>query len=170
MMRMPYTTEQLAVRSTVRLFVNGIPVGNMLFTVQVVPGVTQAALASVTEEVQRFRRPFLSYASEDRAAVLRAAQLLSALKMEYFQDILTLSPGEHWERRIYSKIQSCDVFLLFWSRHAQLSQWVIREAEFALACRKDSADNQSPEIVPILLEGPPAPAPPYLLPRRSGKE
>ena len=115
----------------------------------------------MNETARSFRKPFLSYASEDRVHVLRAAQLLEALKMQYFQDILKLSPGDRWERRLYAEIDSSDVFLLFWSRNAQQSEWVIREAEYALERAKAPSPTQAPlEIVPVLLEGPPPPLPP----------
>jgi hypothetical protein len=80
--------------------------------------------------------------------------------MECFQDILSLSPGERWEQKIYAGIDTSDVFLLFWSRNAQKSEWVIREAEYALQRAQNAPLDQPLEIVPVLLEGPPPPAPP----------
>jgi hypothetical protein len=152
------------IRPKLSLFVNGMPAGNVLFKIEIVPFVKRGAPIPANERVQRFQKPFLSYAAEDRVSVLKAAQMLRALNMEYFQDILNLSPGERWEQKLYSEIRNCDVFLLFWSQHARDSQWVIREAEFALACRDASSNTErSPEIVPILLEGPPAPLPPATL-------
>jgi hypothetical protein len=148
----------------VRISVNGIPAGSVRFKVDIIPLTQQGMIVPANEIVQRFCKPFLSYASEDRVSVLKAAQLLSAFKMEYFQDILTLSPGERWERKLYSEIDRCDLFLLFWSQHASKSEWVIKEAEYALLCRKRAGEEtQSPEIVPILLEGPPPPTPPLSL-------
>src|SRR5262249_3970091 len=88
-----------------------------------------------------------------------AAQVIRALKMEFFQDVLKITPGERWERRLYSEIESCDVFLLFWSSHAKASKWVVREAEYALQVSKNVL-GQPLEIIPILLEGPPPPDPP----------
>src|SRR5262249_39651365 len=109
------------------------------------------------ETARVHRKTFLSYASEDRVEVLKRAQILRAMNINFFQDVLNLSPGERWERRLYAEIDNCDLFLLFWSRHAQQSEWVIREAEYALAAPGE------PDIVPVPLEGPPPPLPPASL-------
>jgi hypothetical protein len=163
-MKMPWTQDETIIRPKLRVFVNGMPAGVVMFSIKVSPLVrSRDSMTPVSEDVQKFKKPFLSYASEDRVAVLKAAQLLNALKMEYFQDILSLSPGDRWERRLYSEIQDCDLFLLFWSRHARDSKWVIMEAEYALKCSRDPSANRRLEIVPILLEGPPAPLPPESL-------
>jgi hypothetical protein len=73
--------------------------------------------------------------------------------------VLKITPGERWERRLYSEIERCDVFLLFWSRYAKASKWVVSEAEYALQVSKN-VFGQPLEIIPILLEGPPPPDPP----------
>ena len=84
------------------------------------------------QEGQKYQRAFLSYAHEDRIEVLKAAQLMHALKISYFQDLLSESPGDRWRDRLHSEIDKSDVFLLFWSRHAQKSKWVIEKSEYAL--------------------------------------
>src|SRR4029453_8986434 len=93
----------------------------------------------------------------------KAAQLLSALRVQCFQDVLSQRPGDRWRERLFSEIEKCDVFLLFWSRYARESEWVIKEAEYALLYSKLAPTKQPREIVPILLEGPPPPAPPKSL-------
>jgi hypothetical protein len=82
--------------------------------------------------------------------------------MDYFQDLLTLQPGEAWRARLFSEIDRCDVFLLFWSRSARNSRWVIEEAEYALR-RSKSVVERHLEIIPVLLEGPPPVMPPNTL-------
>jgi hypothetical protein len=160
LMQLPDVTDERTLRPKLRIFVNGIPAGNVLFKITIVPMARRAGQLPANEQTRAFRRPFLSYASEDRVSVLKAAQLLSALKMEYFQDIMSLSPGDRWERRLYLEIENCDLFLLFWSSHARQSKWVIMEAEHALKCSSAASSQQAIEIVPILLEGPPPPMPP----------
>jgi hypothetical protein len=109
----------------------------------------------------RYRRAFLSYASPDRAEVLKRAQALRAAGVDFFNDLLSLEPGERWEQRLYGEIDRCDVFLLFWSRAARESQWVRKEIEHA----RDAArvTGRPAEILPIILEGPPPPPPPDAL-------
>jgi hypothetical protein len=156
----PDVKETLRLRPTMRVFVNGIPAGRIVFKLLVSPDMPKFPPSCAHDEVHTFRRPFLSYASEDRVHVLRAAQLIGALKMNFFQDVLTLSPGDQWEQQLYSEIDQCDVFLLFWSRAASASTWVIKEAEYALQLAKAAPPEKRLDIVPILLEGPPPPPPP----------
>ena len=52
-----------------------------------------------------------------------------------------------------------DVLFLFWSRAASKSEWVTKEIQHALK-RKNGNDHNPPEILPIILEGPPIPEPP----------
>ena len=117
------------------------------------------------EQIDRARRyhyAFLSYASPDRAEVLKRAQGLKADGTSFFNDLLSLDPGERWEKRLYQEIDRCDVFYLFWSSQAKESEWVMKETEYALARRMASA-NGDPDIVPVIIEGPPPPSPPESL-------
>jgi TIR domain-containing protein len=77
-------------------------------------------------------------------------------------DLLSLDPGQRWERQLYSEIDQCDLFLLFWSNEARNSKWVNLEIEYALERIKNHASPYSPrpEIQPIIIEGPPPPPPP----------
>ena len=77
--------------------------------------------------------------------------MLEVMKTEFFQDLLSLSPGDRWQRELYKKIDQCDLFLLFWSKAAKDSEWVLREAEYAL--KRQQMDTLSePDIVPVVLE------------------
>ena len=86
------------------------------------------------DKARRSSRAFLSYASCDRARGLFAAQLLELRIAEVFKDVLSLEPGERWGKRLYTEIDNCDLFLLFWSNAASRSKWVVKEAKYALAC------------------------------------
>jgi hypothetical protein len=161
-LKLPNEPEPLTLISKVRVFVNAVPAADVIFKINVVPTSDKLERSVAPTEVRAYRKPFLSYAHEDRVQVLRAAQVIGALKMEFFQDVLKITPGERWERRLYLEIERCDVFLLFWSRHAKASRWVVREAEYALQISKN-VFGQPIEIVPILLDGPPPPVPPLSL-------
>jgi TIR domain len=133
-----------------------IPVGKVRFMIPVQAGSGARPIELRGEEAKRFERAFVSYASEDRTAVLGYAQALSLSGIEVFQDVLSLEPGERWERRLYAEIDRSDLFVLFWSNAASRSKWVVAEAEYALRFA-DKSDSQSPVIRPFLLEGPPIP-------------
>jgi hypothetical protein len=161
MMRMP--NVELIIRPKLRVFVNGVPAGNLVFKISVQQNPPDLRPSLANETARAYRKAFLSYASEDRIEVLKTAQTLRAVKIDFFQDLLNLSPGERWEQRLLTEIDNCDVFLLFWSHHAQQSKWVIFEAEHALQRAKIAPEDGVPEIVPYLLEGPPPPLPPVSL-------
>jgi hypothetical protein len=161
MMRMP--NVELIIRPKLRVFVNGVSAGNLVFKISVQQNPPDLRPSLANETARAYRKAFLSYASEDRIEVLKTAQTLRAFKIDFFQDLLNLSPGERWEQRLFTEIDNCDVFLLFWSHHAQQSKWVIFEAEHALQRAKIAPEDGVPEIVPYLLEGPPPPLPPVSL-------
>jgi hypothetical protein len=81
-------------------------------------------------------------------------QLLSVVGIKYFQDVLSLEPGDRWQKRIDLGIDECDLFLLFWSSDAKRSDAVRQEVRHVLA-RKGGDDLSPPEIRPVVLEGPP---------------
>ncbi len=85
--------------------------------------------------------------------------MLRMMRIDYFQDVLDLAPGDRWEQELYKRIDESDLFLLFWSRAARESKWVLEETKYALA--RSIADSAGrPEIRPVLLEGPPPVEPP----------
>ncbi len=149
----------------VRLKLGEAPVGKVAFKLEAMAaGAKDRPLpAIVGDSARRYEYAFLSYASPDRAEVLKTAQALKAVHIGFFQDLLSLEPGVEYEPKLFQEIDRCDLFLLFWSSHAAASEWVIREAEHALARRTTSGPDQIPDITPIILEGPPVPRAPELL-------
>ena len=91
--------------------------------------------------------------------MLRRVQMLKLLKINYFQDLLDLEPGIRWERELYKRIDTADVFYLFWSTSAKNSEWVRKEIQYALEL-KQGDDKLPPDIIPVIIEGPPVPEPP----------
>lgn len=146
----------------VRVSVAGDLVGRIVLRLPVEAGARPAAPAPQGEQAGRYRRVFVSYASEDRRAVLERVQMLQATRTDFFQDILTLDPGQRWERELWRQIDACDLFLLFWSSAARRSEWVLKEVEYALG-RQTASPDGAPDIVPVILEGPPPVLPPASL-------
>jgi hypothetical protein len=142
----------------VRLFINGAPAAVLVLRISSRPDAPFKAPQPITHDARRTKKVFISYAEEDRPTVLQYVQVLSAVEIENFMDILTLSPGQRWELELYKEIADCDKFLLFWSSNAKGSEWVVREARVALENRKASRDDR-PDIVPVI-EGPPPVPPP----------
>jgi TIR domain len=104
----------------------------------------------------------LQCASMSCRPVLKRVQILDLLRIKYFQDFLTLNPGQRWQAALYREIDTCDLFLLFWSSAARDSEWVRKELLYALECRNKNLHGD-PDILPVIIEGPPPiPPPPEL--------
>ena len=145
---------------TVYVARDSVPIGHVKFTVAVTQLLSEAEDASIAHrKFQRYRHAFISYASPDRSEVLKRVQMLSRTNISFFQDLLSLDPGEHWEHTLYREIDASDVFYLFWSTHAKNSIWVMKEVQYALA-RQAGDVSAPPEIVPVIIEGPPPVTPP----------
>lgn len=108
--------------------------------------------------LERHKKAFVSYASQDRDQVLRAIQGLQkgCPQMEIFMDVLSLRSGQLWEQELWKVIPANDVFYLFWSANARQSPWVEKEWRCALTARGldfiDPVPLEPPETVPPPLE------------------
>jgi hypothetical protein len=147
---------------TVRVSLGGVPCGHLNFKIAIVSA--RAAQqptdpGSIGFNSSRYRQVFVSYASPDRGEVLKRVQMLKLLKIQTFQDVLNLEPGDRWEGQLYRYIDQSDLFLLFWSSAAAESPWVRRELQYAIH-RKGGVSYAPPEILPVVIEGPPPPEPP----------
>jgi hypothetical protein len=145
----------------IRLDRSAAPIGVLHFRVELVPkGTRTETVARPLGEFARLTEfVFVSYASEDRSEVLRRVQGLKALGIQFFQDILSLSPGQRWAQELWRCIDQSDVFLLCWSSSASKSDWVRKEYLQANTTSSRSPDNR-PRIAILPLEGPPPPDPP----------
>jgi serine/threonine protein kinase len=146
---------------TVTISRDSVPIGHVKFKVSVcaaeaMPGAERNA---ARYDMHRYSRAFISYASADRDEVLKRTQMLARAHIEFFQDLLSLDPGQRWERELFREIDRCDVFYLFWSSAAKKSEWVLKEVDYAMA-RNGGDEQKPPEILPVVIEGPPPVEPP----------
>jgi len=153
--------RRVRVLGTLEVRVDHVPVavGVLHFRVELVPrgGRTKTLAEPLGDTAQQTESVFISYASEDRA-VLRRVQGIKALGIRFFQDILSLSPGERWEMALWHHIHESSMFLLCWSSAARQSKWV--HDEYRRACEVyGKSPNQRPHITVLPLEGPPPPKP-----------
>lgn len=149
---------------TVMVCQNSVPIGRLKFKFSVVAdAVAATSLAPVLAgNLLRYKQAFICYASADRPEVLKRVQMLNLVKLKFFQDLLTLEPGDVWESRIYRYIDASDVVFLFWSKAASESDWVAKELAYAKS-RQAGNDAAPPDIVPVIIEGPPPAKPPAQL-------
>ena len=156
---LPGDSERSGYHPVIRMVLDGKLVGRIVFHLAVDAAVREVSSLPSGERAGPYTYAFVSYAAEDRKEVLKRVQMLDATRTAFFQDVLSLDPGARWTKELYRRIDKCDLFLLFWSSAAKQSEWVIREAEYALA-RQERDPLGGPDIVPVILEGPPAVLPP----------
>ena len=99
---------------------------------------------------------FASYSSKDAESVTRSLSTLTrwAPTLDIFQDCLDLKSNDAFKPQLQKEIAARDVFLLFWSRNASASKWVLWEFERAQVKPGLNA------ILPIPLEDPAIAPPP----------
>jgi hypothetical protein len=147
----------------VLVLLNSAPVGSVTFALPATATDPPAAARIVRgDAARRYSYAFLSYSSLDRVEVLKRAEGIRAVGVDYFQDFVKLEPGDHWVPQLEQEIDRCDLFLLFWSPNAKASGWVMKEVDRALARQKSSGDDL-PHIRPVVIEPRPAPLPPNSL-------
>jgi hypothetical protein len=160
----PEDCKPRSIVGTVTVSEASIPIGHLKFTFKITgdgaggPGTSSHELVPAAGMV-RYRQAFISYASKDLPEVLKRVQMLNLAKIKFFQDLLTFEPGDSWEKLLYDYIDRSDVFYLFWSTAASESEWVRKEVEYALS-RKTGEPESGPEIIPVIIEGPPPARPP----------
>ena len=149
--KVPEGTSGQSFFPVLRVSVDGKLLGAIKFRLSSDATASKPTSEPLGDHVGRYKYAFVSYASKDRKEVLKRVQMLEIMKTEFFQDILSLDPGDRWERKLYENIDRCDLFLLFWSQAAKESQWVIKEAEYALAHQRENPRSE-PDLVPVVLQ------------------
>lgn len=159
----PEEIKEQEIVGTIYVSQNGVPFGHAKFLLRITDDretLAHKQTESAKESTwKHYEYAFISYAAVDRPEVVKRVQMLSRFHIDFFQDLLTMGPGEQWERTIYEHIDRSDVFFLFWSTAARNSEWVQKEIRYALE-RKGPNALGAPEIVPVIIEGPPPVPPP----------
>jgi hypothetical protein len=110
---------------------NGCQIAKMSFVLNV--GRERGESTEIPSTTEQHKSAFASYASQDRAEVVRCVQAMeTAYKgLKVFVDIVELRSGEKWDERLHFEIANADIFYLFWCRHAAASAWVKKEWQLA---------------------------------------
>lgn len=166
--KVPEETKPSRLIAKILVSQNAVPIGQIKFSIEIIVLKNELEKKVCTSpdyyrdnpsSLERFKKAFISYASADRSEVLKRVQMLNLVKLDFFQDLLTLEPGDEWEKKIYDYIDNCDVFFIFWSKSASESEWVKKETLWAYKLKKESKAAR-PEIIPVIIEGPPPAEPP----------
>lgn len=109
-------------------------------------------------EVERndIKTAFISYASQDRNTVSMIVQGLKMARpdLNVFFDVESLRCGERWEDQLKTRIDTCDVLYLCWSRNAKASKWVDFEWRYAYERKGVECIEPIPLEEPSLCEPP----------------
>ena len=103
----------------VRVSVDGKLVGPIKFRLSSDATASRPVSEPLGDHAGPYKYAFVSYATKDRKEVLKRVQMLEVLKTKFFQDILSIEPGDRWKKKLYENIDRCDLFLLFWSQAAK---------------------------------------------------
>ena len=140
-----------------------LPVGRIKFMMQVIKGKVRSH-EHADVKAQNFTQYFCSFATQDYQSVVDRLQGLSISdplwdRHVYFYRLA--EPGSNWREEEFKYIDNeADVFLLFWSRNAAMSDKVQEEWRQALKrLRKKTPPPRLHAIKPIVIERP-MPTPP----------
>src|SRR5690349_12657108 len=97
---------------------------------------------------------FLSYASEDRAAVLRLRDALTAAGLDVWYDANELGGGDAWDQKIRRQIRECDYFMPVISATTERRKEGYFRREWRLAAERtlDMADDVM-FLLPVAIDG-----------------
>lgn len=147
-------STQKSIEGTAYVFVNDVPAGEMLFTIDVVETTPKELYTKV--ESHRFSKIFISYSHQDESQVRGIAEGCRMLGKDYFFDRHSLKPGDIFKDKILNYIENADLFVLCWSKNAAESEWVQIEREHAMRLIREGKSTLS--IYPLCLR-PEAPLP-----------
>lgn len=145
---------QESIDGTAYIFINDVPAGEMLFTIDVVESEPTERYAKI--DARRFSKIFISYAHQDENQVRGIAEGCRMLGKDYFFDRHSLQAGDIFRDKILNYIDRADLFVLCWSKNAAESEWVKIEREHALQLIREGKSSLS--IYPLCLR-PEAPLP-----------
>ncbi|MBD2752302.1 toll/interleukin-1 receptor domain-containing protein [Spirosoma validum] len=94
---------------------------------------------------------FISYSHDDEKFAKPIVQLLRVSAKYVFFDRDTLKPGKNWADQIQKAIESVQLVVVIWCKHASLSAYVKQEYLAAIKKEKD--------LMPVLLDDTPLPKP-----------
>jgi hypothetical protein len=113
--------------------------------------------ALVGANARPYRSVFPSYSHKDEEIVSRLEIYARSFGDEYFRDVNKLRCGQRWCPELMEFIKRADIFQLFWSHNASLSEYVRQEWREALRERMRRPDPYF--LRPVYWTTQPAPIP-----------
>jgi len=74
---------------------------------------------------------FISYSTKDLEIVNKVRDILLDSQIEVYIAEYSANPGDVLSSKIHQAIETCDIFILLWSRNSKNSEWVPQEIGIA---------------------------------------
>lgn len=147
----PQDLDALDLSCEVALYIQGVPLGDMCFVTTIVENPRKL---NADVKTRQYNKIFISYSHKDAASVKGFAHALKAQGSDYFYDRDTLMAGDVYEEKIFSFIDTADLFILCWSKNAAESEYVGKERHRAMqhAYPFQSLCDATLKIYPISIE------------------
>lgn len=145
----------------ITFFVEGVIVADVKLSVFVSEQITQRIGLPRETTAKPYHAVFCCYSHEDAQIVTRVEISNHFHFTRFMRDMTTLRSAEHWNESLLDLVEDADIFQLFWSEAAAVSDYVRREWAYALALRKNGAKSRH-FIRPVRWEEPMVPPPPEL--------
>jgi hypothetical protein len=120
----------------VDVFADDLPVASMRLPIMVTSEPIGERMVSTTSEAQWYENIFASYAREDLEIVEHLKERYEALGLYLFIDVEDIRAGTRWRSMLLERIDSSDLFQLFWSSSARKSKYVSAECDHALQAQE----------------------------------
>jgi hypothetical protein len=120
----------------VNVFADDLPVASMRLPVAITSSLSRQPTEPATTEAQWYEDIFASYAREDLEVVEHLKERYAALGLYLFVDLDDLRSGARWRPELFKRIDSSDLFQLFWSHSSKHSEYVAIEWEHALRAQE----------------------------------
>jgi hypothetical protein len=130
-----YTKEGYSASLDLDVFADDLPVASLRLAIAVNSNVRSKHATSIESDAAWYEEIFASYAREDLELVKHLKERYEALGLHMFIDVDDIRSGELWQKTIFKKIDSSDLFQLFWSDNARASEFVTCEWKHALRAR-----------------------------------
>ena len=92
---------------------------------------------------------FISYSHKNADTVLSFVNMIASPNIDLWIDEKSIAPGQRYATAIFEAIRNSNVYVIFLSKDALASQWVMSELDYAI---NEQINRQDFRIVPVLLE------------------
>ena len=142
----------------ISLLVEGIEISTIHFSLEITNFLTQLTpVQSLPVDIRLPQSAFASYSKNDIMKVIARIQAMEIVApwLKVYIDFDGIRAGQYWKDELKKSISDTDIFYLFWSENAALSDWVKREWLCALNSKGLDFIHPVPLVNPDKVPPPP---------------